>query len=257
MFKRRTVLLLTLAGLLASSSAWYANKWVNKNQAPVVVEEKRENVVVAAIGIPYGQAVEVQHLKMVSMPAELVPSGAYTDMTEVKGKIATAPILEGEMLRRERFSEHLGGSTLAALIEPKKRAITVRVNDVVGVAGFLLPGNKVDILSSRKVNKRVVTDTVLQDIKVLAVDQTSNTDKNEPVIVRAVTLEMTPNQTEKLVKARDEGTIQLTLRNPVEEVAKVEPKKKPVVRVAKKRAPGPSLVTVIRGVSAEKTKVQL
>jgi len=255
MFKRRTFLLLTLAGLLAGGSAWYANNWVTNTQTPMVVEEKRQNVVVAAIGILYGQAVEVQHLKMVSMPEELVPEGVYTDMTEVEGKIATTPILEGEILRQERFSEHLGGSTLAALIDPKKRAITVRVNDVVGVAGFLLPGNKVDILSSRKVNKRVVTDTVLEGIKVLAVDQTSNTDKNEPVIVRAVTLEMSPKETEKLVKARDEGTIQLTLRNPAEEV---EPPKKAVVRkVRRPRKASPPLVTVIRGVTAEKTKVKL
>jgi len=255
MFKRRTVLLFTLAGLLASGSAWYANKWVGNTQTPTVVEEKRQNVVVAAIGILYGQAVEVQHLKMVAMPEDLVPDGVYTDMAEVEGKIATTPILEGEILRQERFSEHLGGSTLAALIDPKKRAITVRVNDVVGVAGFLLPGNKVDILSSRKVKKRVVTNTVLEGIKVLAVDQTSNTDKNEPVIVRAVTLEMSPKETEKLVKARDEGTIQLTLRNPAEEV---EPPKKAVVRkVRRPRKASPPLVTVIRGVTAEKTKVKL
>ncbi len=97
------------------------------------------------------------------------------------------------------------------------RAITVRVDDVVGVAGFLLPGNHVDIVAARKQNDRATTETILMDINVLAVDQTSNQDKNEPVVVRAVTLEMTPKQAEILVRAREEGRIQLTLRNPTDD----------------------------------------
>ena len=123
------------------------------------------------------------------------------------------------MLLKERFTKTGAGSTLAALIKPDMRAITVRVDDVVGVAGFLLPGNHVDIVAARKVqgNDRATTETILMDINVLAVDQTSSQDKNEPVVVRAVTLEMTPQQAEVLVRAREEGRIQLTLRNPTDD----------------------------------------
>ena len=99
------------------------------------------------------------------------------------------------------------------------RAMTVRVDDVVGVAGFLLPGNRVDVVAARKLqgSDRAITETILFDINVLAVDQTSSQDKNEPVVVRAVTLEMTPQQAEVLVRAREEGRIQLTLRNPTDD----------------------------------------
>ena len=123
------------------------------------------------------------------------------------------------MLLKERFTKSGAGSTLAALIRPDMRAMTVRVDDVVGVAGFLLPGNRVDVVAARKHagNDRAITETILFDINVLAVDQTSSQDKNEPVVVRAVTLEMTPQQAEVLVRAREEGRIQLTLRNPTDD----------------------------------------
>ena len=149
------------------------------------------------------------------------------------------------------------------------RALTVRVNDVIGVAGFLLPGNRVDVLSSRKEgnNRRAVTETILRNIKVLAVDQTASTEENEPVIVRAVTLEMTPVQAETLVKARTEGEIQLTLRNPLEDEPLVEEEPEPQ-QVAKAPVAAPSkptttrprststTVTVIRGTKVDKEKTK-
>ena len=120
--------------------------------------------------------------------------------------------LSGEVLLKERLAKTSAGSTLAALIRPDMRAVTVRVDDVVGVAGFLMPGNHVDVVAARKVdNSRPITETVLYDINVLAVDQTANQDKDQPLVVRAVTLEMTPKQAEVLVRAREEGRIQLTL----------------------------------------------
>jgi pilus assembly protein CpaB len=133
--------------------------------------------------------------------------------------------------------------------------VTVRVDDVVGVAGFLLPGNHVDIVAARKHDNRATTETILLDINVLAVDQTSNQDKNEPVVVRAVTLEMTPKQAEILVRAREEGRIQLTLRNPTDEarpelvaetIAVPPPPQRRVAPPQPVRAPPPS-VTIIRG----------
>jgi len=259
MFKGRTLMLLAIATLVGCGAAWYANQWINQSQYVGSEDVDQKKVVVSAMAIPYGQKVKMQHVRLITMPVDMVPEGAFFTLEEVENKIANTSILAGDILRKERFTEHMGGSTLAALIEPNKRAISVRVNDVVGVAGFLLPGNNVDVISSRKgANKRIVTNTVLKNIKVLAVDQTSNADENKPVIVRAVTLEMTPKQTEVLIKARDEGKIQLTLRNPMEEV--VAEVKKPVVKKTRKRkyrAPSSSVVTVIRGTSTEKTKVKL
>ncbi|WP_080994042.1 Flp pilus assembly protein CpaB, partial [Vibrio campbellii] len=139
------------------------------------------------------------------------------------------------------------GATLAALIPENKRAITIRVNDVIGVAGFLLPGNKVDILNtiSSGKGKSASTKTVLKNIKVLAVDQTAKTNDNKPVIVRAVTLEVTPKEAEKLLSENSKGKIQLALRNPHE----VD---KPVV--ARRYTPRPS-VTIIKGSQASNVRV--
>ena len=165
------------------------------------------------------------------MPINTAPENAFRTMEDIEGKVATREVVSGEILLADRFADHLGGSTLAALIDPKNRAITLRVNDVVGVAGFLLPGNHVDVLATRMVDKRAKTETILRNLKVLAVDQQANTGDNEPVIVRAVTLEVTPTQSENLVRAREEGSIQLVLRNPLTE----DPL--PPVVVAKKPVP--------------------
>jgi pilus assembly protein CpaB len=141
---------------------------------------------------------------------------------------------------------------------------------VVGVGGFLLPGNRVDVLATKKTggsSNDAEAETILEDLRVLAVDQTASTDKTQPVVVRAVTLEMTPEETEILVKAQTEGKLQLALRNPLDNqkkplppvekaVAVVQapaPAAKPVVR----RSSGGSGVTIIRGIEVQSTKAQL
>jgi pilus assembly protein CpaB len=155
-------------------------------------------------------------VKVITVPQGTPLGNHFTSIAEIEGLVATQKALPDEVLLKERFTKSGAGSTLAALIRPDMRAMTVRVDDVVGVAGFLLPGNRVDVVAARKLHgsDRAITETILFDINVLAVDQTSNQDKNEPVVVRAVTLEMTPQQAEVLVRAREEGRIQLTLRNP-------------------------------------------
>jgi pilus assembly protein CpaB len=255
--------LIVLSLFMAAGAAWVANRWVNGQLVTAAnAEPNTQLVVAAALSIPFATKVESRHLRMIEVPAGVMPEGAFASVDEVEGKVSTTAIARGEILVTERFVEHTRGSTLAALVQENMRAITVRVNDVVGVAGFLLPGNSVDILASRKVKQRAVTETILRDIKVLAVDQTASTDKNEPVIVRAVTLEMTPQQAEILVNAKTEGEIQLTLRNPNEEEVVPEPEpapepvKKAVVKPAPARAPTNSTVEVIRGTATAKEKTK-
>jgi pilus assembly protein CpaB len=181
-------------------------------------------------------------------------------MEKVVGTVSRTEIYPGEVIIQDRIVAHGGGSTLAAMISPNKRAITVRVNDVVGVAGFLLPGNRVDIISTKKKGKKVVSNTILKNIKVLAVDQTAATDKNEPIVVRSVTMEMSPTETEEVTAATKLGSLQLTLRNPTQEkvVKKVVKPKKVVKRVAKKRRVAQySRITIIRGTATEVQKTKL
>lgn len=246
MFKKRTFTLILLAALLAVGAAYSANNWVvTRNTISEELIAKETHVVVATIEIPYGQKIDQKHINLVKMPKNILPNNYFSDPEEVIGKVARMHLLPGDILRAERIADHADGSTLAAMIAKNMRAITVRVDDVVGVAGFLLPGNRVDILAT-KGGKTVRTDTILKNVKVLAVDQTASTEKNEPVIVRAVTLELSPADAETLVKSRDEGRIQLSLRNPLEpEVIVAKKAVVPVKRVY--RAPTSTYITVIRG----------
>ncbi|WDG51716.1 Flp pilus assembly protein CpaB [Pseudomonas chlororaphis] len=265
----RTFTLVTLSVVLGLGAAWMANTWLNArlNATP---DDNQQNVVVATVEIAFGQMVEPQQVALVRMPKKTVPEDAFDATEKVVGKIATFSMLRGDILRGARLAEHLGGSTLASLIEPTKRAISVRVDDVVGVGGFLLPGNRVDVLATRQTGNTgdAESKTILEDLRVLAVDQTASTDKTQPVVVRAVTLEMTPLQAEELVKGMAAGKLQLALRNPLDnqkQPAMVEPvamiqevPAPPVVRpIVRRRPSGDSGITVIRGIEVNVVKSQL
>ena len=261
MAKKRGLALILLSAVMGIFAAWFANDLLQKKFATSENTANEQSVVQASLAIPFGTKVEPRHVRVVTMPKEAVPPNSFASIEEVRGKVATSAILEGETLLEGRFAEQGSGSTLAAVVEKSMRAITVRVDDVVGVAGFLLPGNRVDVLATRKEKRRAVTETILRNIKVLAVDQTASPDGNEPVVVRAVTLEMTPKQTETLVKGKEEGRIQLTLRNPLDDVVPEEeaPVVEPPRQVAVAAPPPRPVVrtqtlTVIRGTQVQQQK---
>lgn len=258
MAKRRGLILIFLSLMMAVGAAWVANTWVKAQLiSKASAEPNTQLVVAAAMAIPYTTKVEKRHLKLIELPEGMAPEGAFMDPEEVEGQVATAEIRRGEILIKDRFADHSQGSTLAALVKENMRAITVRVNDVVGVAGFLLPGNTVDVLAARKDrNQRATIETILTNIKVLAVDQTAATNDNEPVIVRAVTLEMTPKDAEKLVKASTEGSIQLTLRNPETDEIEPEPAKPVVKAPVRTYRPSSNTVEIIRGTAVKKEKTK-
>ena len=242
-------------------AAMLADNWIQQRIAPSPTAELQyEPIVIASMDIPFGQKIEAAHLKTIAWPTDNLPESTFTDIAAVEGRIANQKIAKGELILKQRVVEEVNGSTLSAILSPGMRAITVRVNDVIGVGGFLLPGNRVDVLASRKdSNRRAHTHILLEDLKVLAVDQTASTDTDKPVVVRAVTLEIEPKQAEKLVQATQEGTVQLALRNPLDEesvLAKAAPK--PVKKKTYKPTDsGWGSVTVIRGTTVDKSKVRL
>jgi len=254
MIKRRGFMLILISLVMALGAAWVARNWVQGGLRVHSAPPPGMQVVVAAMEIPFGTKVESRHLKTIQLPRGAEVGHHFEKLEDVMGLLAIQKIIAGEILLKERFADRAAGNTLAAILKPDMRAMTVRVDDVIGVAGFLLPGNHVDVVAARVVNQRAETQTVLRDLNVLAVDQTAAQDKDQPVVVRAVTLEVTPKQAEVLVKAREEGRIQLTLRNPSDHpepelVAEVEAPK-PVVkkaRVAETPAPRRDSVTIIRG----------
>jgi pilus assembly protein CpaB len=262
MMKKRGFLLVALSLLMGVGAAWVANNWVQiRNGQIATINDNETAVVVASMNIPYGTKIAPRHLDTIMVPPAMLPQDVVIDPESIEGQVSNIDVVAGEMLINSRLSEHGSGSTLAALIGDNMRAITVRVDDVVGVAGFLLPGNFVDIIAI-KVNRRTMvatTNTVLKKVRVLAVDQKARTDDSEPVVVRAVTLEMAPKDSEILSKSKAEGSIQLTLRNPNEEdipvIVEAKPEVKRVVRRRAYRAPAPE-VTIIRGTKVNKQKTK-
>ncbi|CAN1603130.1 Flp pilus assembly protein CpaB [Pseudomonas sp. B21-028] len=264
----RTLPLIGVSLVMGLGAAWMADSWLSArlNATP---DDHLRSVVVATVEIPFGQMVEAQQVTTVRMPMDTIPDDAFDSSEKAVGKIATFDILRGDVVRGARLSEHLGGSTLASLIAPDKRAISVRVDDVVGVGGFLLPGNRVDVLATKTTSaggNSATSRTILENLRVLAVDQTAGTDKTQPVVVRAVTLEMTAVEAEALVTAQTEGKLQLALRNPLnlekKAVVVAPPAPAPAMTVAAAPAPRPIVqrvakvqdsgaVTVIRGVESK------
>ena len=264
----RTKVMFIFAAIFAVLAVLLAKTWVTKQAGPGVAENVPTTlVVVAAMDIPYGQPIENVHLKLVPWPLKFAPFGHVGNVEDVLGKVALQKITTGDAVTTTKFADNLGGSRLAALLEPEKRAVTVRVNDVVGVAGFLLPDNRVDVLAVKQQGRGdAMVRTVLEDIKVLAVDQDVSPDDGKPKVVRAVTLELTPVQAEELVKVAHEGSIQLALRNPNDRAVQppppvvereVVPERKVVVRRARTNRPPPYKVTVIRGMDVSEVKPKL
>lgn len=261
MFRRRGFTLIVLSLAFALGAVWIARGWMQARLNGGKTEAGMQ-IVVAATEIPFGIKVEARHLRLITLPQGTAIGDHFSKIDEVVGQVALEKVVPGEILLKQQFARQAQGSTLAALLAPQMRAMTIPVNDVVGVAGFLLPGNRVDVVEARMVDQRAITSTVLRNLMVLAVDQSDSRDKTAPVVVRAVTVEVTPPQAEVLVKAMTEGRIQLTLRSPM--AADVPepplaapappPAPKKVIRRVRVAMPETDSVTIIRGTNVQKTR---
>ncbi|MBA5685741.1 Flp pilus assembly protein CpaB [Rugamonas apoptosis] len=213
---RRAILMLGLAVLLGLGAVAMASRWLLHRAA-----SGGNKIVVAAADVNLGQRLAPELIKLADWPADSLPRGAVRDPAKLSGRVLKNSVLRGEPLTETKLAPAgtLGG--LSALITEGKRAITVRVNDVVGVAGFTLPGNFVDIIvytqsESAAGREQGISKIVLERILVLAVAQEVGRDETKPRVVNAVTLEVTPEQAEKLDLARSVGTLSLVLRNQVD-----------------------------------------
>jgi pilus assembly protein CpaB len=261
MVRRRGPLLLMISLLLAGFAAWVANNWLAA-RAAAKPAPTQEQVVTAAIDIPLGTKIEERHLALIEMMPGNAPKGSFHSYADVVGKVSSSSVISGEILLAPRLADSGGGSALASVVDKNMRAVTVRVDDVVGVAGFLLPGNRVDVIATDRdgLGAQVHAKTILSNVKVLAVDQSAAADSNQPVVVRAVTLEVTPGDAEILLKGKTAGSIQLTLRNPLDEsdARSKEPLPAPAkvvtvrVPVAVRTSAAPE-ITVIRGTQVART----
>jgi pilus assembly protein CpaB len=205
-----------LAALLAGVAAvWLATRWMQAQTGEIT------RVVVARSDIPLGTRLEPQMLQLADWPRSSVPAGARETVQALDGRVVTTALQRGEPVTEARLAPQGARAGLSAVVPEGKRAMTVRVNDVVGVAGFALPGTYVDVLvntveedsAGRASRERSVSKIVLERILVLAAAQEADRDSTRPRVVNAVTLELTPAQAETLDLARSVGTLSLVLRN--------------------------------------------
>jgi pilus assembly protein CpaB len=215
--------MMALAVVLGLLAVALAARWLLNAPVPAA-----GRIVVAKSDIDIGQRLTPALFIVVDWPTASVPKGAFTEPQSLNGRVLRSSLLAGEPVSEAKLAPAgtLGG--LSALITEGKRAITVRVNDVIGVAGFALPGNYVDIIVSTETapdanapqaRAHSISKIVLERILVLAVAQEVGRDETKPKVVNAVTLEVTPEQAEKLDLARNVGTLSLALRNQIDPAA--------------------------------------
>ncbi len=221
MKNKRAYVMLAVAilfGVAAVALAWI---WL-QGQA----KANSNRVVVATTDVHRGQRLAPEMLRLVDRPSKDVPKDAFTDPILLGDRVLKVNVVQGEVLSEAKLAPAGTMGGLSALISEGKRAITVRVNDVIGVAGFALPGNYVDIIVHTERDPAAgdnaargtlsVSKIVLERILVLAVAQEVSRDETKPKVVNAVTLEVTPDQAENLDLARGVGTLSLALRNQVD-----------------------------------------
>ena len=185
--------------------------------AKVPIQETQP-IAMATVDLNWGTVVVKEMVKMEPFLKSSLPAGAYTDMNSLLGRVVISSIRAKEPFLESRLApQSLKTGGVAAVIGPKKRAVAVRVDKVIGVAGFVHPGNRVDILVTMAKGKaeEPVTKIVLENILVLAAGpevQTAKGKEQQPATVDVITLEVTPEEAEKLALAATEGKVQLALR---------------------------------------------
>ncbi|MCB1894717.1 MAG: Flp pilus assembly protein CpaB [Zoogloeaceae bacterium] len=210
-------LMMILVSLLAGVMAIvFAARWLNEQTAMAT-----RKVAVASVDLDLGQQITAEHFRMVDWPSGSVPDGAFSDPDQLTDRVTRINLLQNEPVLEAKLAPKGTRGGLSAVIAEGKRAITVRVNDVVGVAGFALPGNYVDVIVSTKdeskdKDKQNISKIVLEKILVLAVGEEAGRDDTKPKVVKAVTLEVTPEQAEALDLARSVGQLSLVLRNQID-----------------------------------------
>jgi len=215
----RAILMLLIALVAGAAAVVSASRWLIQQSSGSV-----KQVAVATADLNLGQPLSESQMRLVSWPSGSVPPGAFEDLKTLEGRVVRTSVQRGEPILDAKLAPLGTKGGLSAVIGEGKRAITVRVNDVVGVAGFALPGNLVDVIvntneDNKSANNGSISKIVLEKILVLAVAQQVSRDDTQPKVVNAVTLEVSPEQAEKLDVARSVGTLSLVLRNQLDVAA--------------------------------------
>jgi pilus assembly protein CpaB len=269
MNQNRMFLGLVIAIAIAFGLSTYVYKQFKQvsNAKPVATG----HIVVAASPLQLGTRVDASNLRLISWPADEPVAGMFTRIEDCANRALITPVAANEPILDSKLASKESGAGLPATIPQGMRALSVAVNDVVGVAGFVMPGTMVDVLVTGKISggqsgsEQSITRTILENIRVLAAGQKIEQDREgKPQTVPVITLLVSPEDAGKLAMASTEGKIQLALRNTVDTkkvdppsvmeaalfsgIAPAAPKHTgPIVRTIAPAPPSPYVIEVIIG----------
>ena len=280
----KAILPITLSLAIAAAGTYFLFQWVRKQTATkevVMVDVEAVPVAVASVDLPWGTKLTGEMVKMTPFLKESLPPGYFASVEELKDRVLIATLKEGDPIVRHRLApEDIKSGGVPAVLKPGKRALAVKGDKVIGISGFINPGNRVDVLVTmhdpgKKIDR---TKMILQDILVLATGtQIQQNAKGDPAPVDVYTLEVTPEEAEKLALSAAEGKLQFALRSLVdmedvttpgttisETLAGYDEKIAPVVTapVSKPSKPKPkrvwrrpNTIEIIKGTDVSKKKV--
>ncbi len=222
---QRNLIILVIALIMGAAAVFLANGYfsgVEQRNAKIAEDLSLKLALVARVPLAYGDEVTAEKLRVVQWPASSMPEGAFSDIRAFSGatkRVALRPISVGEPILASKLSGPDGRATISALLPADKRAVALRISDVSGVAGFVMPGDSVDVLLTRQAaigpggGGEQITDMLVQNVPVIAVDQNSNDNAKDPMVGRTITLQVDPVQAQKLALGGQVGSLSLTLRN--------------------------------------------
>jgi pilus assembly protein CpaB len=221
--RANTVIMIILAGVFGVLAVVLANMWLANQRSAMAKpsDVPRDTVVVAAVPLKFGDALSAEKLREIPWPAGAVPTGAFKTTKDALAGDGTKQALQAIGVNEPVLATKITGpgqrATLSAVLTEGMKAVSIRVNDVLGVAGFVFPGDRVDILLTRTVRSnegadKSFVDVLLQSVKVLAVDQVADESKENPQVVKAVTVEVSTKDAQKLTLAAGAGQLSLALR---------------------------------------------
>jgi pilus assembly protein CpaB len=215
-----TVIILAVAISMGGSAAYLTRSWLKEQTSAAV--QPAGTIVVAAKSLAYGTAMTADNVVEIPWFSNTLPEGAFAvkdDLLNGGRRVVLSPLTRGEPVLRSKITGPGQRASLASLLDDGKRAVTVSVDDVRGVAGFVLPGDFVDIViiaDDGSPKRQSYSDILLEHVKVLAIDQVASEGEGQPTVAKAVTVEVTKEQAQKILLATSIGKLSLILARPVE-----------------------------------------
>ncbi|MBC8018304.1 MAG: Flp pilus assembly protein CpaB [Verrucomicrobia bacterium] len=219
MTRPKAVIVVSIFALFfAGIAAWLTYGYLQKEKSSFQLVQPQK-IVVAATDIPVGTTIAQPQLKETSWPKDSIPPGSAQLTSAIVGRVAIRPITQGDAVTEQKLKPKSGapGSGFMTYVVPQgHRAVTVAVNEVAGVAGFLTPNDRVDVVVTTPLpgnDRENISKIILENIPILATGQVTDQKEGKPVVVPTVTLDLIPTDAEKLVLSASKGSLQLLLRN--------------------------------------------